>query len=240
MIEIRKRHRTRVVIAGTGGFGRETAEALRAAFRDPGPFSAAFAGFLDDDPATHRGRLPVVGTIEMIHAMPHARLVVCIGSPRNYFTRARIVGRLGLEDHRYATVLHPRAEVSTTSSVGCGSVLLAGAVLTADATVGRHVAVMPQAVVTHDCVVEDFATLASGVRLGGATRVGRGAYLGSGALVREGVHIGAWAMVGMGSVVLQDVGPGEVWVGNPARKLRTAEVPQHLLPTDSLRKAVAL
>jgi acetyltransferase-like isoleucine patch superfamily enzyme len=104
--------------------------------------------------------------------------------------------------------------------VGPGSVLLAGTVLTADVEVGAHVAVMPQAVLTHDDRVADYATIASGVRLGGGAVIEEGAYVGAGALVREGVTIGARSLVGMGSVVLHDVPPGQIWAGNPARKLR--------------------
>src|SRR5262249_35477553 len=95
-------------------------------------------------------------------------------------------------------------------------------VLTADARIGAHVAVMPQVVVTHDDVVDDHATIASGVRLGGGVHVARGAYLGAGALVREGLTIGEWSLVGMGSAVLRDVPAGEVWAGSPARFLRMA------------------
>ena len=102
---------------------------------------------------------------------------------------------------------------------------VAHCVLTAAVRVGAHVAVMPQVVLTHDDVVEDFATLASGVRLGGGARLERGAYVGSGALVREGTTVGAWALSGMGSAVLGDVPPGEVWVGSPARRLRAADAP---------------
>lgn len=53
----------------------------------------------------------------------------------------------------------------------------------------------------------------------------RGAYVGSGALVREGTTVGAWSQIGMGSNVLGDVPPGEVWVGSPARRLRAADAP---------------
>ena len=103
--------------------------------------------------------------------------------------------------------------------------LLAQAVLTAAVRVGAHVAVMPQTVLTHDDVVQDFATVASGVRLGGGVRVGRGAYVGAGVLVREYAVIGDWSLLGMGSTVLGDVPPGEVWVGSPARRLRPAGAP---------------
>jgi sugar O-acyltransferase (sialic acid O-acetyltransferase NeuD family) len=221
----------RIAVAGAGGFGRETADALRALYPD----SEVFAGFLDDGTPPPRLAGLLLGPIAAIHEHDDLALVVCVGNPRDYFARARIVERLALPEHRYATVVHPFAHVSRTSTVGAGSVLLAGAVLTADATVGRHVAVMPQAVVTHDAVVGDFATLASGVRLGGGTEIGQGAYLGAGALVREGVRIGAWSQIGMGSVVLRDVPDGEVWVGNPARRLRQVIHPTGITPETVLR-----
>jgi sugar O-acyltransferase (sialic acid O-acetyltransferase NeuD family) len=152
-------------------------------------------------------------------------VVICVGNPRDYAVRARLVRRLGLSEDRYATVVHPAAVVSATSRIGPGSVLLAHCVLTAAVRVGAHVAVMPHVVLTHDDVVEDYATLTSGVRLGGGVRLERGAYVGSGALVREGTTVGAWSQIGMGSAVLDDVPPGEVWVGSPARRLRAAGAP---------------
>lgn len=221
----------RIAIAGAGGFGRETAEALRDLYPD----SDVFAGFLDDAMPGLLIADRVLGSIELIHDLPDVRLLVCVGNPRNYFARAEIVERLGLPERRYATVVHPFAQLSRSSTVGAGSVLLAGVVLTADATVSRHVAVMPHAVVTHDVVVRDYATLASGVKLGGGVVVDEGAYLGAGAMVREGVHIGAWSQIGMGSVVLRDVPEFEVWVGNPARKLRDVARPESFAHRTALR-----
>lgn len=208
-----------LVIVGAGGFARETAAAAGPAWR--------VAGFLDDNPALHgtiRSGRPILGPVSLVHDMPEAAVVVCVGNPRNYTARRGIVERLGLPAERYATVLHPSVSIGAGCQVGPGSVLLAGAVLTADVTVGSHVAVMPQAVLTHDDVVGDYATIASGVRLGGGAVLEAGAYVGAGALVREGVTVGAWSLVGMGSVVLTDVPSEEIWVGSPARKLRSADL----------------
>lgn len=211
-----------LVIVGAGGFARETAQAVR----DAGDFK--LLGHLDDNPDLHGGEVdgvPVLGGCDLVHDLPEARVVICVGNPRDYAARARLVRRLGLPTDRYATVIHPTAAVSATSEVGPGSVLLAHCVLTAAVRVGAHVAVMPQAVLTHDDVVEDHVTITSGVRLGGGVRLERGAYVGSGALVREGTTVGAWSLIGMGSSVLGDVPPGEVWVGSPARRLREAAAP---------------
>ena len=100
--------------------------------------------------------------------------------------------------------------------------MLAGVVATADVTIGAHVVVMPQTVLTHDDQVDDFVTIASGVRLGGGVHIEREAYLGAGAMVREGLCIGEAALVGMGSVVLTDVPARQTWVGVPARAVAVA------------------
>ena len=51
------------------------------------------------------------------------------------------------------------------------------------------------------------------------TMVREGASIGAGAVVVCGHEIGAYAMVGAGSVVSRDVEPHELVVGNPARRL---------------------
>lgn len=51
------------------------------------------------------------------------------------------------------------------------------------------------------------------------THVRRGASIGANATILCGVTIGENALIGAGSVVTRDVPAGEVWVGNPARRL---------------------
>jgi sugar O-acyltransferase (sialic acid O-acetyltransferase NeuD family) len=215
-----------LLVVGAGGFARETVEAVRAVnARRP---TWRLRGVLDDSPAMHGtlvGGVPVIGPIELVHERPDAQVVLTTGRPDNYVSRPLIAARLGLPDERYATIVHPSATVGTTCSVGAGSVLLAHVDLTADVVVGRHVAVMPQVVLPHDARVEDFATLASGVRAGGACRIGEGAYVGAAACLRERVTVGPRAMVGMGSVVTRDVPAERVWLGSPARDAGPAPVP---------------
>jgi sugar O-acyltransferase (sialic acid O-acetyltransferase NeuD family) len=212
-----------LVVVGAGGFGRETVEAIRA--MDAEDASWHLLGYLDDNPKLHGECVdgtPVLGGIAEIKNLPDALFVVCTGRPNNYASRPKIVDRLGLPAERYATIVHPSVTVSASSWIGPGSVLLANVVLTAAVTIGSHVAVMPHVTLTHDDVIDDFATIASGVRLGGHVRIGQGSYLGAGALIREGRSVGRGAMIGMGSVVLDDVPDEQVWIGVPARYLRSA------------------
>jgi sugar O-acyltransferase (sialic acid O-acetyltransferase NeuD family) len=218
-----------LLIVGSGGFGRETAQAvysLNAAGK-----AWRLLGYIDDDPTRHASTIDgtaVLGGRDRVAQMPETSVVVCTGNPRDYVSRLRIVNDLDLPSERFATIVHPSATVSHSSSIGVGSVLLAQVCLTAAVQVGAHVAIMPHVTLTHDDVVDDFATIASGVHLGGGVRIEKGAYIGAGAMVREGLTVGAFSLVGMGAVLTRSVPPFQVWAGVPARFLRMADVPIEL------------
>ena len=61
----------------------------------------------------------------------------------------------------------------------------------------------------------------------------RGARVGGGAVICPGVEIGEEAFVGAGAVVVGDVPPGVVVVGNPARILRDVPPDELLQPTSA-------
>lgn len=52
------------------------------------------------------------------------------------------------------------------------------------------------------------------------TTIGNDVWIGTNAMIRAGVTIADGAVVGMGSVVTKDIGPYEIWAGNPARMIR--------------------
>jgi sugar O-acyltransferase (sialic acid O-acetyltransferase NeuD family) len=218
----------RLVLIGAGGFGRETAELVRAINANHEPSSDGpqwdLLGFLDDDPGLAGASVTgaqVLGGLDSLAGVSDARVVVCTGHPGDFTSKKRIVERLRLPRERYATLVHPAAVLSESCRLGPGSVVHAGTVATADVELGAHVAVMPQSVLTHDDRLDDFVTLGAGVRLAGGVQVLEGSYLGSGCLIRENCTIGAGALVGMGAVVTSDVPGGEVWVGMPAHFIRT-------------------
>jgi sugar O-acyltransferase (sialic acid O-acetyltransferase NeuD family) len=214
-----------LLIAGGGGFARETLELVRAlnAVRPVWQL----VGLLDDDPRRQGSRihgLPVIGPCRAVHSYPEASIAVCVASPNDPLRRLDLVLRLELGPKRFATLVHPTAVVAESARLGHGCVLHATTVLTADVELGAHVAAMPGVVVTHDAVVGDGVTFGAGARVAGGVRIERGAYIGSGALLRERVVVGEGAVIGMGAVVTRSVPPGETWAGVPARPLASREL----------------
>lgn len=203
-----------LILIAASGLARE----VLATVRDSGQFDVV--GILDDDPGragTTMDGSHILGPVSDALNYPDAKVVVCVGAGSG---RAGIVARLaglGFPDRRYATVVDASVRLPEGCRIGLGNILLGHVTLTADVTIGNHVVAMPGVTLTHDDAVEDFATFAAGVSLGGGVRVGRAAYLGMNSCVRERTTIGAGATVGMGAAVLADVPAGETWVGVPAR-----------------------
>ena len=52
------------------------------------------------------------------------------------------------------------------------------------------------------------------------THIGNDVWIGGDCLIKGGVTIADGAVIGMGSVVTHDVGPYEIWAGNPAKMIR--------------------
>lgn len=72
--------------------------------------------------------------------------------------------------------------------------------------------------IAHNCFYGENSAAAAPCRTNGSVTVGANAYL-AGAIVRNQCSVGESAFIGLGSVVVKDVAPGETVVGNPARPL---------------------
>lgn len=74
--------------------------------------------------------------------------------------------------------------------------------------------------IAHDSHIGKHCIVVAGTVIGGFAEIEDEVYLGMGVRVLPRVRIGAGSMIGAGAVVLDDVPPGSVMVGNPARFVR--------------------
>lgn len=88
-----------------------------------------------------------------------------------------------------------------------------------DTVIGRGVEICNHVNVGHGVHIGDHSIVAPFVALGGSSRIGERVTLWQGACVRNGVCIGPRAVIGQGANVITDVPAGEVWAGNPARRI---------------------
>jgi sugar O-acyltransferase (sialic acid O-acetyltransferase NeuD family) len=202
-----------LLIVGAGGHGAVVLDIIRAAtvYRP--------VGFIDAD-STQTGKLidgvPVLGAPNLLPKLKQQvrHAIVAIGDNR---ARRGYAARLGAAGFDLVNVIHPRAHISATATLGRNIVMAAGAIISTAARVCDSVLLNTAAVVDHECEVEEGVHIGPGAKLAGRVRVGPGAFIGMGACVIQCLSVGEEAIVGAGAVVVRDVEPHTTVVGVPAR-----------------------
>lgn len=195
-------------IVGAGGHAKVVlATALEAGYK--------VVGLLDEDSSKWGSELlgvPVLGPLSLLKKREGYQAILAIGDNE---ARRRIDQEF--KAIRWAALVHPRAYVHPSATLGEGTVVFAGAIVQPMARVGRHVIINTGVIVEHDCEIGDFSHLAPGVRLAGGVKVGDQCLLGIGATAVPLVKIGDGSIVGAGSVVVKDIPPRSLTYGVPAR-----------------------
>jgi sugar O-acyltransferase (sialic acid O-acetyltransferase NeuD family) len=120
----------------------------------------------------------------------------------------------------FVSAIHPGADIGKEVSIGCGTVIMAGAVVNPCCSVGEFCIINTNASLDHDSRMGNFSSLAPRVATGGNCSIGNFTAVGIGAVLRHGISIGDNTVIGAGSVVMHNLGDFSVSYGIPARKIR--------------------
>jgi len=205
----------KVILIGAGGHARVILDTLL----EEGLHE--IIGLVDDNPELLGKEVFGVQIIDSTHHLDRwldraKGVIVGIGDNHIRSLKFRDALNRGFEAVR---AVHPSAVIGRQASLGPGTAVFANAVLQNRVMLGANV-INTAATVDHDCVIGDHVHLAPGVHLAGQVAVEEGALLGIGAVAIPGVRIGAWSIVGAGSVVVRDIPPRTVAFGAPARVQR--------------------
>lgn len=203
-----------IIIVGAGGFGRELLQWIKDINKVEEKWIVK--GFIDDDIHALDGiacDYKVIGTIHEWMPSENEVFALAIATPK---TKEAVVTKLKSRGAMFADVIHPKAEVCDFSEHGEGVVMYPGASLNPNSKTGNFVTILSTGI-PHDAIVEDFATISSFCGLTRGVHIGRRAYLADHVCILPERNVGDDAYVGMGSVVVRNVGAGKKVFGNPAK-----------------------
>lgn len=179
----------------------------------------------DDKPATihHEAKNVVFGARDHLDTFPHEGdpVIICVG---NNADRAELSTLLKC---KFEKAIHKTAIIAKNVKIGEGTVVFAGAIIQPNTTIGKHVIINTGASIDHDNIIGDYAHISPKAALCGHVEVGEGSHVGTGAVVIPTIKIGKWCTIGAGSVVLKDVPDYSTIVGNPARVIKTNNIPKN-------------
>lgn len=200
-----------LIIVGASGFGKEVLLIARR-------LGMTVKGFLDDTPDKQDSVIngvPVLGGINMWPLYSECRFVVAVGSPKARRVIVTEMYHSGVPE--YVSLIDPMAIIGENIDIGIGTVICAGVICTVDVKIGNHVIINLNSTVGHDAVLGDYCTVAPLVGISGNVYIKSGSEIGTGASLREKITLNENCLVGMGSVVVKDVGSDVIAFGNPAK-----------------------
>jgi acetyltransferase EpsM len=200
-----------IYLYGGGGHAKVVAEIIELQGK-------AILGIFDENlKDLDRFKYPFLGSFDNNKVKYPAEIIICVGN--NAF-RKKLVPSIGVQ---FGIAVHPSSIFSSTSTIGEGSVVMAGAVINSEAKLGNHVIINTLCCVEHDCTIGNFVHISPHAALAGGVQVGEGSQIGIGACVIQGIKIGKWCTIGAGSVIIRDIPDGCTVVGNPGRVIKRLE-----------------
>lgn len=205
-----------IYILGAGTYGEVVFELATAV-------GYSVKGFFDDD-VNKVGKsvmdVPVLGRLEDIlkSDIKNHEFAVAIGNNK---VRAAIMQRIIEQEGILPQLIHPRASVSPSATVGKGVYIHNGAYVWTKALIGDYSYISPNTVIAHHTHIGKACLISTLCAVGASIDIGDYCMLGIGTNVITGVKkIGSNVITGAGSVVIRDIPDNVVVVGAPARILR--------------------
>ncbi len=143
-------------------------------------------------------------------------MTVGIGEPA---VRQKKFQELNNDNIKIPTLIHPEVYIPSNTNIGKGVVILYGSFISCNVMIEDYVLIQSQCNICHDDWISEGCVVSGFVNMGGKVRVGKYTYLGLNAAIREKVSIGENSIIGMGAVVVSDIGDNVIAYGNPAKPI---------------------
>lgn len=108
-------------------------------------------------------------------------------------------------------IIGDNVEVRSNTCIDRGSL--------SDTIIGDHTKINNLCHIAHNNHIGRNVVIAGCVNVSGSNVIDDDVWIAPNSSIRGFVHLGEGCMVGMGAVVVKNIPPHEVWVGNPARKI---------------------
>ncbi len=201
-----------IVVAGTGGAGKETKWLIERINALTPTYN--FLGFIDIEPGDE-----VVGDDSfIIDTTEELDVVIAMGS----MEKRKFLYELYKKNPKvhFPNLIDPTATVSDSVVMGEGNVICAGAIITVDVKLGNQNLINFNCTIAHDNEMGDFNTLNPNCNLSGAVKLGNLIEVGTGSQIVQCKTIGDETHIWAGSCVIKNIkGRCEV-VGVPAKVVR--------------------
>ena len=207
-----------LVIIGTGGLAREVHDLAKKCFHENSEFKVK--GFIANDPiqVNPQNYPPFLGTIEDYVISENDVFFCAIG---NVNIRKKCVYEITEKGGEFINLISPGTIISDNVELGVGVAVKFNCVINNDVKIGDHTFIQSASLFGHDVRIGSYCHINGMSFFAGNCMVEDLVTVNAGARLVQGIQVGKGATIGIGSVVLRNVKPGETVFGNPAKTIVT-------------------
>ncbi|MDV7339791.1 acetyltransferase [Terasakiella sp. A23] len=192
-----------LLLIGAGGHAKTVLDAALASGR-------TVLGLVDVDPKKIGQKIFSIPILNQTEALQNYRpddveLVIAIGSIGDAHMREKMVHQFKALGYDFARVIHPHAIIGSDTSIGAGTVVLAGAIIQSSCNIAEHVILNTGSQMDHDCIIGSFTHLAPGAVLCGSVHLEDHVHIGPNATVIQGKNITRGCLIPSGTIVKNDI-----------------------------------
>ncbi len=188
----------RLLIIGSGGHAGQVIDAVNLV----GEYE--IVGLIDDflSKGDERHGYKIIGQVHEISKLKdlYDYLFIAIG---DNIVRSRIWYKNS--QYQYATIIHPKASVSSNANIYKGVYIGANATVAYNTSIYTCAIVNTNSSIDHDSKLYAFASLNPNSATGGNVIIDTHTRIGMGVNIRDGVTIGGRCKIGMGCTIISDV-----------------------------------
>lgn len=168
---------------------------------------------------------PIIGCFEDFltkESLQNKRFVLSMGDiniRKNLYNRIKSKGGI------IPTIIHPRAIVSRYSSIGEGVIIMPGSIIQADTIIGDNTVITINSIISHSskigkhCFISGNSIIGAYIELEDCVQIGQSCTIVSG----TATSIGFNSTLGAGSVLRTNMKPNSIYLGNPARFIKSKD-----------------
>lgn len=197
-----------VLVYGGGGHAAVLIDLLRQSRPD-----LHIVGAIDDKASGNVSGVPIVGGTNLFAELRESgvrKAVLGIGAVTHNQSRIGLFDELLKAGFEVINLIHPKATVEPSATMGRGNQIMAGAVVSSRTRIGDNTIINCGSVISHDCTIGSHAHITPGAVLAGGVTIGEGSVIGMAATVYLGVTIGKNVTIANGVHILSDVPDGKV------------------------------
>ena len=147
--------------------------------------------------------------------------VYFVNSIGNVFNRKRTTNEFKEKGFKLEKIISPQSYISKNSQISQGVIIFPNVSISYNTKIGENVLVNYNCSISHGCSIGENCNISPGCHISGNVKISKNCFLGTGVTIIPEIIIKSEIYIGAGATITKNLKKSGIYVGIPARYLRS-------------------